>query len=143
MPRIPRIKAAMTPFPHSVAEQESLEDARRLMAEHRIHHLPVVDDQRLVGVLTTRDLDHAEATAVLAGEGERRRIGEIYCSPAYAVELEEPLDNVLVHMASERIGSAVVLRQGKVVGIFTTTDACRLFAEYLRRGFPESGDDAA
>ncbi len=143
MPRIPRIKAAMTPFPHSVGEQESLDDARRLMAEHRIHHLPVLDGQRLVGVLTTRDLEHAEASAALAGHAGRRRIGEVYCSPPYAVELEEPLDNVLVHMANERIGSAVVLRQGKVVGIFTTTDACRLFAEFLRRGLPESGDDAA
>ncbi len=143
MPRIPRIAAAMTPFPHAVDVRETLDEARRLMAEHHIHHLPVLDAQRLVGVLTPRDLDHAEASSALDGVEEASRIGEIYCSPAYAVELEEALDNVLLHMARERYGSAVVLRQGKVVGIFTTTDACRLFAEFLRRGIPESGDDAA
>ncbi len=46
-------------------------------------------------------------------------------------------------MATERVGSALVLRGERIVGIFTTTDACRLFAEYLRRDFPADGDDAA
>ena len=50
----------------------------------------------------------------------------------YAVERDEPLDRVLAEMAERHIGSAVVTDGGKLVGVFTATDACRYFAEYLR-----------
>ena len=42
------------------------------------------------------------------------------------------------------VGAALVARRGKLVGIFTFTDACRLFAEWLRGRFPDpDADDAA
>ena len=44
---------------------------------------------------------------------------------------EAPLDEVVREMAEHRYGSAVVLANGKVVGMFTTVDACRAFAELL------------
>jgi hypothetical protein len=47
-------------------------------------------------------------------------------------------------MAEYHIGSALILKQGKLVGIFTATDACRCFGEYLRALFPDdTGNDAA
>jgi CBS domain-containing protein len=46
-------------------------------------------------------------------------------------------------MARDHIGAALVVRRGKLVGIFTVTDACRLFAEWLRVRFPGSGGDEA
>jgi CBS domain-containing protein len=65
-------------------------------------------------------------------------------SPAYAVDLEAPLDEVLAHMAANHLGAAIVTRKGKLAGVFTGTDACHHFAEFLREQFRRSGgDDAA
>jgi CBS domain-containing protein len=49
----------------------------------------------------------------------------------YIVDLATPLAAVLRHMAEHRIGSAVVTRRDKLAGVFTATDACRAFADYL------------
>jgi acetoin utilization protein AcuB len=143
MSRIPTIKTVMTPFPFSIDADADLGAARRKMEEHGIRHLPVLAEGEPIGMLTHRDLERAETARALAGRDRPRRVRDVCRFPAYAVSLDEPLDNVLVHMASERVGSALVLRADKVVGIFTTTDACRHFAAHLRRDFPPTGDDAA
>jgi CBS domain-containing protein len=55
------------------------------------------------------------------------------------VDLEERLDYVLAHMAAHHVGAAVVTRHGKLAGMFTTSDACRAFADRLRDQFRKSG----
>jgi CBS domain-containing protein len=71
-------------------------------------------------------------------------VGEVCVRHAYVVEDAERLDRVLLRMAADRIGSALVTRRGKLVGIFTVSDACRLFASWLRGRFPDpDGDEAA
>lgn len=141
MARIPAIKSVMTPFPHSVEADAPVTAARATMLANGIRHLPVLDGGRLTGVLTLRDVERLEALS--AGATASTRVGAICRFPAYTVELDEPLDNVLLHMANERLGSALVLRQGRVVGIFTVTDACRLLAVHLRRDLPPIGDEVA
>lgn len=50
----------------------------------------------------------------------------------YVVAPDTALDDVVRAMASRKFGSAVVADHGKVVGIFTTVDACAAFAELLQ-----------
>lgn len=140
--RIPHIKSVMTPFPFSVEAGSCLEDARRQMEEHDIHHLPVTRGARPVGLISASELRRAEREAGAAGAAAVE-VGQVCSREIYVVELEEPLDNVLLHMARERIGSTLVVREGRLAGIFTTVDACRLFAEHLRRDQSVGGDDAA
>jgi hypothetical protein len=45
-------------------------------------------------------------------------------------------------MAAEHIGSALVTKNGHLVGIFTATDACRVFCRHLRSIFPKNPGDA-
>jgi CBS domain-containing protein len=49
----------------------------------------------------------------------------------YAVSPDSPLDEVVATMAQHKYGCAVVMQNGKLVGIFTTVDVCRAFAEML------------
>ena len=51
-----KVSAAMTPDPKTVTPRMSVEDAARLMIEHKIGGLPVVEDGQLVGVITTTDV---------------------------------------------------------------------------------------
>lgn len=143
MKHIPHIKAVMTPFPYSIEDSAPLEQAGAQMREHGIRHLPVMKDGRLAGIVTDRDIHLLQQNLELAGDVELR-VGEVAASEAYVVDLNESLDNVLVHMARHHIDCALVTRKDKLVGLFTVTDACRSFAGYLREQFfPGSGDDAA
>ena len=142
MPRIPTIKSAMRPFPFSIQADAGLEDAKRLFTEHSIRHLPVLEGDRLVGLVSLHGAERAEALALRDG-AVLPSVREVATSSVYTVDLDETLDNVLLHMAANRLGSALVVRHGRMVGIFTTTDALRGFAEHLRRDLPSEGDDAA
>ena len=135
MPRIPRLASVMTPFPYSVSTAAPLAEARALMASHGVHHLPVMDDERIAGVLTSR--------GAAAGEPDTR-VGEV-CEPdPYVVDLHVMLSEVLVQMAERRVGSAIVTRDGRLAGVFTWVDACRAFAEHLQAQDPHpDGGDAA
>ena len=134
MERIPPIKAVMTPFPHSVEIGDPIEKARQAISAHRIRHLPVTDEGRLVGVISARELEVAT---------DARVVRDAHLAGAYVVELTERLDRVLLTMAKSHLGSALVVKRGKLVGIFTTSDACRIFGECLRNLFPNDDDEAA
>jgi len=134
MERIPPIKAVMTPFPHSVGIDDSIGTARKVMSEQAIRHLAVTEEGRLVGVVSAREIELASRARV---------VRDTKLAGAYVVELTERLDRVLIAMAKSHLGSALVVKRGKLVGIFTTSDACRVFGECLRNLFPNDDDEAA
>jgi CBS domain-containing protein len=57
------------------------------------------------------------------------------------VDAGEPAEAVAAAMAERHLGSALVTRAGKLVGIFTTTDACRALARVLHEQRPHPGPD--
>ena len=137
----PKLNTVMTPFPYSVARDASLDEALQLMAEHGVRHLPVTEDHRLVGVITDRDIKGVVPVKDAVQRGDGLRVCDIYLPDPYVVDINEPLDNVLLTMAAQHIGSAVVTRSGRLAGMFTSVDACRCFGEFLRQHFPRGGDD--
>ena len=142
---IPSIKHVMTSFPYWVASDATVDQALQLMQERGIHHLPIKKENELVGVITRKDLEkflyYREGEEQLA---KQHAISDLFIKNPYIVDIDEPLDNVLVHMANNHIGSVLVTRSGRLAGVFTTNDACRTFGEYLRDRFrPSPGDDVA
>ncbi len=132
-----RIDAVMTPLPYSVAIDARISEAREMMVEHDIRHLPVTDDGDLVGVITERDIALVLDPALDVPFHEELRVGTVCVRDAYVVGPDAPLATVLSEMARRRIGSALVALHGRLLGIFTVTDACRRFAEHLAG--PSSG----
>lgn len=130
---VPAIEAVMTPLPISVGIEARIAEARELMADHDIRHLPVTDGGELVGVVTQRDIGLVLDPERDLPFDQELRVRTICMSDAYVVAPETPLDEVVEEMARRRIGSALVARHGRLLGIFTATDACRLYAEALRR----------
>jgi acetoin utilization protein AcuB len=104
------------------------------MEEHQIHHLPVVKDEKITGIINHRDF-HMKNVEKLA---------ELEIEVPQLFDLNDRLDNVLETMADKHLDTVLVTKNSKLVGIFTYTDACRHFASYLREEFgPHGGNDAA
>jgi acetoin utilization protein AcuB len=125
------IGSVMTPAPLTVSEDDSLDVARRLMVRERIHHVPVVRGSEVVGMLTDRDL---HLISYLANDLLREAdlvAGDACVPDPYMVPPELPLEEVLREMGSRRIGSALVVRRGRLIGIFTAHDACTQLAHML------------
>ena len=120
------IAAHMTPSPHSLEPGHSMEAAQRLMRRHRIRHLPVVEDGVLRGVVSQRDLYFLESLDS-AKPGDIT-VAEAMTEDVLSVAPDAPVARVARMMAEQRAGSAIVLDEGKVVGIFTTMDALRILA---------------
>lgn len=139
---IPTVKLAMTPFPHAVDVDAPLSAALAMMDQHGVHQLPVTEAGRLVGAVGKGDVERVTAGA--RGRPLAARVRDALSASAVVVEDGERLDRVLERMAGDHVAAALVARRGKLVGIFTFTDACRLFAGWLRARFPDPGaDDAA
>lgn len=141
--RIPEIKSVMTPFPWHIHIEDSLSRATEVMAEHEIRHLPVTDGGELVGIVSERDI----GLLLTPNLGPERQagltVGDACVRDAYVVDLSTRLDRVLLEMAERHIDSALVVKSGRLAGIFTATDACRCFGELLRAQFPDPGGNEA
>jgi acetoin utilization protein AcuB len=135
----PTLTQVMTPFPYSVDINATFDEASQLMGHHNVRHLPVTDNHVVVGMITDKDMTSAMQLQSKSGDSGGLNVRDLYISNPYVVSVDEPLDNVLLTMAQRHIGSAIVTKAGKLVGMFTSVDACRSFGEFLRQHFPHSG----
>jgi acetoin utilization protein AcuB len=127
---IPTIQKYMTTTPHTIGSEQTIAKAASLMSEHHIRHLPVLHGGRLLGVLSDRDVKLIESFRDV--DATKTSVEEAMTELPYTVEPETPLDQVVRSMAEKKFGSAVVVQNQKVVGIFTTVDACEALSELLQ-----------
>ena len=128
----PRVGDYMTPCPDTVDIDAPLMEARRFMQRQRIRHLPVVDGNRLAGLLTDRDIKLLLGPDFDYPPPGDLKVRDAYTDSPYVVDYDSPLEKVVAEMSKRRIGSALVTRDGDLTGIFTATDALRVLAETLR-----------
>jgi acetoin utilization protein AcuB len=126
---IPHIKKYMTADVQTIGDEQPMAVAHRLMREQHIRHLPVLHQGKLVGVVSDRDLRLIETLQDV--DPTKVTVSEAMTPDPYVVGPEAELNDVVSTMAAKKYGSAVVRDNGKVVGIFTTVDACSAFAELL------------
>jgi acetoin utilization protein AcuB len=126
---IPTVQKYMTTCPHTIGEDQPMALAHRMMREHHIRHLPVLRGARIVGVVSDRDLHMVETLRDV--DPNKVLVSEAMSQEPYLVSPDAQLDEVVAAMANNKYGSAVVTQHDKVVGIFTTVDACRAFADLL------------
>lgn len=126
---IPMIQKFMTVAPHSIGVDQTLAYAHGVMREHAIRHLPVLSGGQLVGMLTDRDLGLVESLRDV--DPKTVKVEDAMSTIVYSVSPDAPLNDVVREMASHKYGSAVVMQNNKVVGIFTTVDVCKAFADLL------------
>jgi len=121
----------MTPFPYFIDVDAPLEEAHQLMREHHFRHLPVTSNGAIVGVLTDRDIKLILGPDFGSPDEAQLTVGDAYVEKPCVVPASTPVARVARIMADGHIGSAIVTKQDKLVGIFTVTDACRALADVL------------
>ena len=123
------IETFMTRSPHCIGKDQKLATAQALMRTARLRHLPVLDAGKLVGMLTQRDIYFVET--IRGVDPSEDTVEDAMTQEAYQVSPSALLRDVVSVMAKKKLGSAVVVEAGKVVGVFTTTDALEVLAALL------------
>ena len=103
------------------------------MKNYRIRHLPVVDDGRLVGIVTWGDIREAsasDATSLSAYELNRLldslHVKYIMTHTPITVAPHMSVAQAAKIMLDDKIGCLPVISHGKLIGILTESDICRL-----------------
>ena len=128
-PTTPTIRQFMTPSPATIRADLTLAQARERMFGLEARHLPVVDDGELVGILSDRDINLAEA---LGGDLQQLSVRQAMTARPFTCGPAAHLHAVAAEMAAHKYGTAIVVDRdhpGHVVGLFTTTDALRALAQ--------------
>ena len=110
-----------------IGEELSLADD--IMQLGRIRHLPVVENERLVGMISQRDLFKASLTSLM-GFGEKAKrdflktvaVKEIMVKKVITVSPDADIKDAGRIMLEKRIGSLPVVENDKLVGLITETD---------------------
>ena len=111
----------MTPFPHALSPDVLIKSGCKLMQRHAIQHAPVVKGGRVLSVITGRDVRAAEWVFLIL---KTHPVRTLCVGAHYVVDISEPLVPVLETMYAQRLGSTIVMRQGKLTGTAAATCRC-------------------
>jgi CBS domain-containing protein len=103
------------------------------MVQHGVRHLAVQHEGANVGIITDRDIKRALDPDLGLPSKEELFVRDVFVPDACEVGPDEPLDWALDRMVALHIGSVLITQRGVLLGILTSTDACRLLAQHLRR----------
>jgi acetoin utilization protein AcuB len=113
----------------AVETVDSIGVARHLMAKHRVNQLPVLENEKLVGIVTDRDIRDAYPTSMMINRGKEIdrfadsvMVEEVMSHDVMVVRPDMPLAAAVGLLRRHRIGSLPVMRSGKLVGIITRSD---------------------
>ena len=114
------VRDAMTEDPRSIGASASVVEAARLMREQHIGSLPVTEDERLVGMITDRDI----TTRVVAegADATRTSVEDVYSRDLISVEPDRGLEEALQLMARHQVRRLPVVENGSLVGIVAQAD---------------------
>ena len=121
------VKDRMSPRFITIGPGASLAEARSLLDHHRIRHLPVVEKDNPVGIITDRDIRSAASASSLG----QVKVGEAMTKHLIMVTPDTQVQEAAKLMVTHRIGGLPVQREGKLVGIITETDLLKAFVEIV------------
>lgn len=133
------IGSVCSPVPVTVELRDPLKKARLLLREHQVNQLPVMDKGTLKGLITQKDI-----WLLLGPDFDYSDESDFFVEDAFipnplTVDSEDFLGDTLLLMVEKRSASVLVVEGDKLIGIFTETDACRYFGEYLNNVYQQSG----
>ena len=114
------VRDSMTADPSSIGASASVVEAARIMREEHIGSLPVTDDEKLVGMITDRDI--TTRVVAEAADPNRMSVGDVYSRDLISVESDKDLEEALQLMARHQVRRLPVVENGGLVGIVAQAD---------------------
>lgn len=114
------VASAMTPDPIVIGPSASVADAARAMDRAEVRHLVVVEDGRVLGVISERDL-------LSAAREDELPVRRVFSAPAIAIGPDDPLVAAAVVLTGRAIGCLPVIAGERLVGILTEIDLLDAF----------------
>jgi predicted transcriptional regulator len=126
------VREIMMGAPVTLKPDDTLDLANDVISLGRIRHIPVVQDGRLVGLLSERDLIGAAATQIFGLKQKSKAallksllIKDVMKKRVFTVKPDTPIKEAAHLLAEKKIGCVPVVSDGSVIGLVTTTDILR------------------
>jgi CBS domain-containing protein len=123
------VERRMKLMPCTVRPSDSVAHARALLEERRISHLPVVSKERLVGIVSSRDLRstrHAAMPRAIAKALELRpdcvKVRSVMTTCVHTAKPSDDLAYAARLMQAKHVGMLPVIEQGHLVGVINRLD---------------------
>ena len=130
------VRDVMAQNPLTLDRNETLDLAESIMNLGRIRHMPVVDDGRVIGILSQRDLFRSALLTAL-GFGRKTttaliktiKIKEVMTEDVITIAPETTIKDAARTMIDKKIGCLPVVENEKLIGLLTETDMLRYVVE--------------
>ena len=130
-----KVREIMTTDVMTIGRNDELMISDDIMRMKRLRHLPVLEEGRLVGMLTQRDLFHAAlSTALNFGEKAQKEflktvvVKEVMTEEVLTIDPDADVKEAARLMIEHKIGCLPVVEDGTLVGLVTETDLLRVIA---------------
>ena len=134
------VRDLMTTEVETLSPESSMEEAVQLEMRRKIRHIPILEDGKLVGILTDRDLKRAmpsllTGTARATHEKVIRttRVSQIMTRSPLTVTSSTLLKDAVRVLCERKFGALPVVDGGRLVGILSETDVLRAFLARLEK----------
>ncbi len=142
------VSEIMTATPFTLAPEASLSEARALMYEKRIRHIPILADGQLVGLISQRDVLAAEQSSLSAVAPQQRleeektvAVSEFMKTRLVTIEPEASLRQAALYLQKHKLGCLPVVDDSKLVGIITDSDFVNVAINLMELNEEQSSSD--
>lgn len=120
-----------TPDPITAHANANIHDLSDLMNKHKVRHLPILKNNRVVGIVSDRDI--RVVSCLSPDQRNLVQARDIMSADPMTVSMRDSLDDVALAMSHKKIGSVIVNDESdQFYGIFTATDALNALIEIMR-----------
>ncbi len=118
---------AMSHHPVIISSEKSVKDCASLMVKKEVGSVLVKDGDRLLGIVTEKDIVHKVVALKL--KPEKTPVSDIMTTKVVTIKPDQDLYEVMVEMAERKIRRLPVLHNGKIVGMLTVRDILKIEPE--------------
>lgn len=133
-----RVQEVMSRSLVTLSPEQTLRDAMNLFRSNRIRHLPVVADEKLIGIVTDRDVKRA-TPSLLSGVTsdefnhvlDNTTVAQVMTRDPITAAPDDPLKSVVRIFLDRKVGALPIVSDGALAGILTEIDLLRVLHEML------------
>jgi acetoin utilization protein AcuB len=132
------VRTYMTPDPVTISPDDNFPKTMNVIHKHKIRHLPVIEQNRLIGIIAEKDLLSNQPSPVVAlnlhevhSLLEAIRVRQIMSKPVITVEGDCPLEEAARIMVENKISCLPVMDGESLVGLITETEIFKVLMEVL------------